>query len=257
MSKAIFNPLDLTDRNVVVTGASSGLGRATAILLAQLGARVLATGRDVGRLQETRDALHGTGHVAATFDLGEADSAAEWLAEQAQSFGPLHGLVHAAGTRQLKPLQVSRRQDFEQAFRINVAAGAELLRGLSRAGVAAAGGASAVFIGSVLSCVGAAGAAAYAAAKAALLGLVRSAALELARRRIRVNAVLPGYFRSPMTARAEQHLAAEQNEQIARLHPLGIGRVEDVAAAVAFLLSDAAGWITGSCLTVDGGYTAQ
>ncbi|MHB8900656.1 MAG: SDR family NAD(P)-dependent oxidoreductase, partial [Thermoguttaceae bacterium] len=111
--------------------------------------------------------------------------------------------------------------------------------------------------GSVTSLVGVPGLAAYAASKSAILGLARSAALELAPSRIRVNAVLPGQFESPMADEQWKSLTEEQVAQIGAMHPLGIGRASDVANCIAFLISSAARWVTGSALAVDGGYTAR
>jgi NAD(P)-dependent dehydrogenase (short-subunit alcohol dehydrogenase family) len=108
-----------------------------------------------------------------------------------------------------------------------------------------------------MSVVGAAGLTAYASSKSALLGLARSAALELARYRIRVNAVLPGQFTSAMAESQRHRLTQEQASKIEQMQPLGIGRPEDVAPAVAFLLADTARWMTGSSIVVDGGYTAH
>ncbi len=108
-----------------------------------------------------------------------------------------------------------------------------------------------------MSVVGSPARSAYAASKSALLGLTRSAALELGRKGIRVNVVLPGYIQTNMTMKQQAILTVNQLEEIKRMHPLGLGTPEDVASSVAFLLSDAARWITGSLLTVDGGYTAH
>ncbi len=252
-----LNPMDLSGRGVLVTGASSGLGRAASILMSRLGARLLLLGRDAERLNETRAALDGEGHDCLAFDLNETGRIAPMLGEQLAKFGPLSGLVHAAGIAQTRPLQVCRPEDFENLLRIHVVAASQLLRGLTKPRAVAPDGCSAVIVGSVMSCVGAPGKGAYATSKAAVLGLVRCAALELARHRIRVNAILPGYFRSEMNLRDAKSMTPEQLQEIAKVHPLGIGEPDDVALPVAFLVSDASRWITGAGLAVDGGYMAQ
>jgi NAD(P)-dependent dehydrogenase (short-subunit alcohol dehydrogenase family) len=253
----VYNPMDLTGRAVLVTGASSGLGRATAVLLSRLGARVLLLGRNLERLQETRREMAGNGHALLSFDLNESAAIPDLLAKQASAFGAFAGVVHSAGAAQTKPLRVCSAADFEGLYRVNVVAAAQLLRGVTRRGVTAPQGCSVVVIGSVMSVVADTCLSAYAASKSALTGLVRAAALELARDKVRVNAVLPGQFESPMVEKNAAQFLPEQIRAIQEKHPLGIGRAEDVAAAIAFLLADTARWITGSCLVVDGGYTAQ
>jgi NAD(P)-dependent dehydrogenase (short-subunit alcohol dehydrogenase family) len=252
-----YNPMELTGRNMLVTGASSGLGRATAVLLSRLGAKVLLMARNLDRLRETLDRLDGTGHQSVSFDLNETERIPGVLADLAKDFGPFSGVVHSAGMVQYKPIHVCRPEDFEMLYRLHVVAPAQLLRGLTRRGVAAAEGCSVVILGSVMSVIGAPGLAAYASAKAAVLGLVRTAALELARDRIRVNAVLPGYCETPMLELDRKVRTPEQVERTQQEHPLGLGRPEDVANAVAFLLADTGRWVTGSCMAVDGGYTAH
>lgn len=250
--------MDMTGRAVLVTGASSGLGRATAILLSRLGARVLLIARNVERLKETYDALDGNGHAFCSFDLNETDKIVQLIADHAAQFSPFSGLVHAAGVYLVKPLRVCRPQDFDALYRINVVAASQLLRGLTaKRGVVASNGCSAVVVASVMSVVGDVGLSAYAASKAAIMGLVRTSALELAKENIRVNAVLPGTFDSGITQNSMSALLPEHIDAIHRMHPLGTGRAEDVANAVAFLLADTGRWITGSCLAVDGGYTAH
>jgi NAD(P)-dependent dehydrogenase (short-subunit alcohol dehydrogenase family) len=253
-----YNPMDLTGRAVLVTGASSGLGRATAILVSRLGGRVLLVARNSDRLAETLQSMEGDGHALLSFDLNDTEAIPKLVAEQAATFGPFAGLVHAAGVVLLKPLRMCRSEDYESIYRINVVAAAQLLRGLTmRRGVIAANGCSAVIVGSVMSVLGKAGLGAYAASKAAVLGLVRTAALELARDGVRANAVVPGHFQSEMAERNQTQLLPEQMQAIRAMHPLGIGRSEDVANAIAFLLADTSRWITGSALVVDGGYSIE
>jgi NAD(P)-dependent dehydrogenase (short-subunit alcohol dehydrogenase family) len=252
-----YNPMELTGRGVLVTGASSGLGRATAVLLSRLGARVFLIGRDETRLQETLRALEGQGHDAMSFDLNQTEKIPGLLVDLAGRFLPFSGVVHAAGNAQLKPLRVCRPQDLDDLHRIHVVAASQLLRGLTKRGVTAPGGCSVVILGSIASLRGASGMASYCTAKAAVLGLIRAAALELAQDKIRVNAVLPGYCETAMTDGTSQLRSAEHVQKTIAEHPLGVGRPEDVANAVAFLIADTARWITGSSLVVDGGFTAH
>jgi NAD(P)-dependent dehydrogenase (short-subunit alcohol dehydrogenase family) len=251
------NPMDLTGSRVLVTGASSGLGRASAILMSQLGARLLLVARSSERLQETLNSLEGDGHQSLAYDLSDVDGIPAMLTEQAASFGKLDGVVHAAGILSTRPLRVSSPEVFESIYRVNVVAAGQLLRAITKRSVVGEQGCSVVLVGSVTSLVGAPGLAAYSASKAGLLGLMRSAALELAPSRIRVNAVLPGQFESPMADQQWKSLTEEQVAQIGAMHPLGIGQAEDVANCTAFLISSAARWVTGSSLAVDGGYTAH
>ncbi|MCE5267207.1 MAG: SDR family oxidoreductase [Planctomycetaceae bacterium] len=252
-----FNPMDMTGRAVLVTGASSGLGRAAAIALSRLGARVFLLARDEVRLCETLAALEGDGHGHLSFDLNSVDDIPKVMADIAGRFSPLSGIAHFAGLMQTKPLQASKPADYESLYRVNVIAGMQLLRSCAARGIVTDAGAAVVLVGSVMSLVASPGQGAYAASKAAVLGLVRTSALELARFRVRVNAVLPAHVSTQGADTSNHHLTPEQMEQFERKHPLGFGRPEDVANAAAFLLSDASRWITGSALTVDGGYTAQ
>jgi NAD(P)-dependent dehydrogenase (short-subunit alcohol dehydrogenase family) len=250
------NPMDLTGANVLVTGASSGLGRATAILLSQLGARILLIGRNTERLDETHNSLEGDGHQSLPFDLNDVGLIPAMLTEQASSFGQFEGLVHAAGVLSTRPLRITGPELFEETYQINVVAAGQLIRGMTKRAVVSDKGCSVVLVGSVTCSVGVPGLTAYSASKSALLGLMKSAALELAPSGVRVNAVLPGQVESPMDQQWKS-LTDEQIQKIRALHPLGLGRATDVANCVAFLLSPAARWVTGSTLAVDGGYMAQ
>jgi len=252
-----INPMDLTGAKILITGASSGLGRESAVMMSKLGARLFIMGRSEERLGETLSRLEGDGHESLAFDLSEVGEIVSTVTDLAKSFGGFSGIVHSAGIVETRPIRISQPKTYEDIYKINVVAASQLLRATTKQCVISDTGCSVVLIGSFMSLVGASGLAAYATSKSALLGLVRTAALELAKNKIRVNAVLPGQFATPMTEHQRKRLEEEQIQQIDKMHPLGVGQVEDVASCVAFLISPAARWVTGSGLVVDGGYTAQ
>ncbi|HEY4308531.1 MAG TPA: SDR family oxidoreductase [Pirellulales bacterium] len=251
------NPFQLPGRRVIITGASSGIGRATAVKCAELGATVVCLGRNEERLQETVTSLAGSGHSHRTIDVDDADALTRTIETIAAEGGPLGGIVHSAGVQRVTPLRIAKAEDFLSQYRTNALSAAAILAAVAKRKVADPNGASVVLVGSVMSVLGAAGLAAYCSSKSALTGLVQAGALELATARIRVNAVLPGVVETEMSQKYLAALAEDQVQAIRSKHPLGLGQAEDVALSIVFLLGDAARWITGTCLTVDGGYSAQ
>jgi len=252
----MLNPMDLSGRTVLVTGASSGIGRATCIVLSRLGAKVVLTARDPQRLQETARAMDGGPHEIEQYDLADVDSIPDWLKAISRKTGSLSGVVHSAGLQTTRPLRFLNTGDLEEITRINVTAAVQLARGFRQKGVHSKP-ASVVFLSSVLGIVGRLGVAAYAASKGALIALAKSLALELAQEEIRVNCLAPGQVRTELTERLRETLTEDQFAAIEAAHPLGLGEADDVAYAAAFLLADTGRWITGSTLVVDGGYTAH
>lgn len=251
------NPLDLTGRSVLLTGASAGIGRSTAVLLSRLGARLVLVGRNAGRLQQTMVSLEGDGHRLEPFDLADLEAIPSRVTAIVDATGPLYGLVHCAGLTALTPLRIVTPERMDQAMRVNFHAGAILTAEFSRKRNRQVRG-SVVLVASVAGLVGVAGRSAYSASKGALIAFAKSAALELARTGIRVNCVAPAYVRTEMYDSTLAALTAEQLAGVvAATQPLGLGEPEDVANSIAFLLADSARWITGTVLTVDGGYTAQ
>lgn len=248
-------PFSLAGKRILVTGASSGLGRATAVLASQMGARVVLTGRDAARLEETRAQLGGEGHHAASRDLRATGEIPGWMKQLTSEVGTLDGVAHAAGIQIVRPVRVLDDAVLNETMAVNLNTALALTKGFRQKGVCADGG-SVVFFSSVMGLTGQAGQAAYSASKGALISMCRSLAVELARERIRVNCVAPGLVQTGMAARLQGALTPAQFEAVTAMHPLGLGRPEDVAAAVVFLLSPAAAWMTGATLVIDGGYSA-
>lgn len=253
----MHNPLDLSGRRVLVTGAASGIGRATAILASRLSARVAAVDIDAAGLEKTLSQLEGKDHTRHVCDLRDLDKIGVWMAEWAQQGGPMHGLVHAAGIPCISPLRSLQGATYHDSFVINTEAALALVRSFQSAKVYAGAKGSVVLISSVMALVGSPTVVAYSMSKAALIGMARSMALELAPKGIRVNCVAPGFVRTPMYEKVAKFWDEAQEESIKSMHPLGWGEPEDIANASVFLLADTARWITGTVLVADGGYTAQ
>ncbi len=253
----IANPFSLRSRRILVTGAASGIGRATCELLSRLEASVAAVDIDESGLAATQRALPGEGHSRCCFDLQDVDRIPEMMEEMARAAGRFFGVVHAAGLSCVQPIRLLTPAIYRKVLLVNTEAALALARGLQRKSVGDAGGGSIVFISSVMASVGEPGAAAYSLSKSALHGLARSLAIELAPRKIRVNCVAPGFVRTAMLDNLAKSWDPVQLARIEREHPLGLGMPTDVAHGIAFLLADTGKWMTGSVLTMDGGFTAH
>jgi NAD(P)-dependent dehydrogenase (short-subunit alcohol dehydrogenase family) len=251
----VIDPWDMGNRIVMVTGASSGIGRQTAILLSELGAQVILAGRNTDKLAETLNLMSGTDHLAEAFDLNDIDAIDPWFLGIVDRVGPLHALIHSAGIQKTRPLQTLKSKTMEEIMRVNVHAGLALARNFARENSRTDEGAI-VFVSGVVAAVGQAAVSAYAASKGAVVAMTKSLAVELAKDRIRVNCVCPSLIETEMLRKVRNTLTPDQFSVLERMHPLGIGQPLDVAYAIAFLVADTGRWITGTALIVDGGYTA-
>lgn len=235
------NPYSLQGKRILVTGASSGLGRQIAISSSRMGASLVVTGRDATRLAETVAALHGSGHQSRVADLTIA-SELEALVDE----GPqVDGVVHAAGVQRLVPVKLLSEKILRSVLDINLIAPMMLTQRLLYRNALNSGG-SIIFLSSTAATSGTAGLSPYSASKAALHGFMRSLAVEQGKRRMRVNCIIPSAVETPMWDPG--HLEAQRAR-----HLLGLGTPDDIANAAIFLLSDASRWITGTDLVMDGG----
>lgn len=247
----------LKDKVVLITGASSGIGKQTAIFFSQQGAKVIVTGRNQERLADTLSQLQGGNHFALCANLDSPDDIEQLIKSAVSEMGPLDGVVHCAGVQKTLPLKVLKENHFDEVFNANVKSAQFLAKSISRKGRFNPQGLSLIFLSSVAAVCGEPAISTYAASKAALQGLSKSLALELARLKVRVNCIAPGHVQTEMAKEFSQQLTSEQYMAIADKHPLGLGVPEDVAYAAAFLVSDMSRWVTGTTLYVDGGYSAH
>jgi NAD(P)-dependent dehydrogenase (short-subunit alcohol dehydrogenase family) len=244
----------MLNKYIIVTGATSGLGLSTCKELLDAGARVFGIGRDISKLDALGREYAQDQLIYESFDLSKVNDIELFLQESIDKNGKVDGFVHCAGIEETIPLPLYTPEKIKEIYNINVFASIELLRIISKK-KNSNNGASFVFISSVMGNLGQAGKVGYCSTKAALLGVVKSSALELSKRRIRVNAILPGIVDTPLTKKLFENISETSKKQIVDMHPLGLGSVEDVVPSIAFLLSNHSSWITGQSIVVDGGYS--
>ena len=251
----IFSNDCLAGRTIFITGGSSGLGRAAAQHMARCGARIVISGRDPDRLEATRSSLPGEGHAAVAADLVSVDDTAALVKSVAKEHGPLDGILHSAGVSLTLPVRMTKQHHVDEVFRSSVMGAYGVLSAAAQKNVMTDSSAV-IFLSSISAIKGYGGMMVYGGAKSAVHGMVKSAAVELAPKKIRVNAIVCGSVYTEMYARHVDKMGEQWIADIAARHPLGFGEPEDVTNATIFLMSDAGKWITGTLMTVDGGYTA-
>jgi NAD(P)-dependent dehydrogenase (short-subunit alcohol dehydrogenase family) len=244
-------------QTILITGGSSGIGAATARRVASEGGRVVLVARDVAKLDAAKAELAGENHLARACDVSDEAAVIETFKELKTAVGEVHGLVHCAGIHWLRPLQLTDAAAAQQMLTSHIISSLAVTRALVSQRLAPKDGCSVVWLSSAAALRGGAGSVAYSAAKGGMISAMRVLAVELARRKIRVNAIAPGVVRTPQSEAFLSALPPEQMQAIENDHPLGVGQPDDVAAAAAFLLSADARWITGTTLVVDGGLTAH
>lgn len=243
-----MNPFSLEGKTILVTGASSGLGRQTAISASQMGAKVVITGRNTDRLIETFSQLHGTGHLNITADLcvkNELDTLVAQLPE-------LNGVVFSTGISDLSPARFITAETIEKTFSISFNASVLLTAALlGKKKIARK--ASLVFISSISTRYPFVGGAMYISAKAAIEAYARVLALELSSKGIRVNCVAPAFVKTPMLDQTATNYSQDAVNMIEARQILGLGEPEDVANSIIYYLSDASRWVSATNLILGGG----
>lgn len=240
--------IDLSGKNALVTGSTRGIGRAIAETLSQAGARVAVVGRD---LEKAREAATAIGHAAQGFacDVTDTAAVARLVSDVEAAFGSIDILVNNAGITRDNLVMRLKDEDWDGVQNANLRGAFASIRAVSRGMMKRRSG-RIINVSSIVGIIGNKGQANYAASKAGLIALTKSVAKELGSRNILVNAVAPGFIDTEMTAAMTPEARAALGQQIALER---LGNPKDVAAAVAFLASDLASYITGQVLVVDGG----
>lgn len=245
-----YNPFSLEGKTILVTGASSGIGAATSVECSRMGANVILMGRNKERLEETSskmDRTVGQTHRLLQLDLLDEQSTIDCI----KSMDSIDGLVNNVGVNKVKPVAYIKKEDLEFVFNTNLFSCINLTSMLLKKKKINRNG-SIVFTSSVSAFYNAPGRALYASSKAALTSFMRSVAVEHASRQIRANAVHPGMVETQMI---RETLSEEERMKDMAVYPLQrYGKPEEVAWAIIYLLSDASQWMTGSSLTIDGGF---
>lgn len=247
-----MNPFSLEGKTILVTGASSGIGRGIAIACAQMGGIVILNGRNEERLQETLSMLEGTNHQILVGDLANQED----LQRMADTLPELQGWVNSAGIPKVCPIKHFDRKDVEEIFNVNITSTMLLLSLLVKKKKLKRG-ASVVLISAVTGAfVGSKGDTSYCATKGAVNGFMKGAALELAPQGIRINSINPGLVPTNILNLANDIAGEEHHTEIMLEHyPMKrLGTPEDIGNGAIYLLSDASSWVTGTNLVIDGGY---
>lgn len=244
-----YNPFSLEGKTILVTGASSGIGQATAIECSKMGAKVIITARNEERLKETISKMEGDGHSYIVADL----SSEENILSLVEQLPVINGCVNNAGYNIMQLLPFIKYESIENIMNVNLFAPIYLTHSLIK-NKKISKNSSIVFTSSISGKgVCSLGNSLYSATKGGLSAFMKNAALDLASKKVRCNAVLPGMVETPLKE-GKSTITEEQWEANRQLYPLKrFGTPEDIAFAIIYLLSDASAWVTGSELVIDGG----
>ena len=255
----MYNPFSLENKVIIITGASSGIGAQCAIDCSKMGARVVLVARnEEGLKQILEQCEEPSRHIILPLDLSLSDGLKDAIKDVVAKVGKINGVVNCAGMSSVTPLKLITDELLDQFFRTNVYSAINLSKEVTRVGnYDKNGGCSIIFFASIMGLCGDKCKTMYSATKGALIAAARSMACELAKNKIRVNVVSPGAIEPPINAKLPHMADPELRKELEDKHLLGLGECSDISNACIYLLSDAAKWVTGQNLIVDGGYTAK
>lgn len=255
----MYNPFSLENNVIIVTGASSGIGAQCAIDCSKMGARVVLVARNEERLKQTLEQCEEPSrHMILPLDLSSSEGLKEAIKDIVAKVGKINGVVNCAGMSSVTPLKLVTDELLDQFFRTNVYSAINLSKEVTRVGnYDKEHGCSIIFFASIMGLCGEKCKTMYSATKGALIAAARSMACELAKNKVRVNVVSPGAIETPINAKLPHMADPELRKELEEKHLLGLGECSDIANACIYLLSDAAKWVTGQNIIVDGGYTCK
>ena len=242
----------------LITGASSGIGAAIARKLCSEGAKVSLFARRERLLEQLLKEIRESGSDGLYYagDVTDGQAVKNCVAKTFDSFGKIDILVNSAGVEMLLPLVMTSEEKWKYTMDVNLGGTIRFIQNVQPIMTRSKGGVI-VNMASITGLIGMQGLSIYSMTKGGVIALTRSLAVELASRRIRVNAIAPGIVQTELTQKSFKSLTEEQVRQLREMYPLGFGSVEDVASAAAYVASDEARWMTGTILVIDGGYSAK
>jgi NAD(P)-dependent dehydrogenase (short-subunit alcohol dehydrogenase family) len=243
--------------NILVTGASDGIGKAICLLLNSLGANVIGIARNQSKLEQMKEeVLFKEKFHYELQDLSiNIDEIPKVISQVSKKYGKLLGLVHAAGSIEILPLKAITEDKLNKIHNLNFKAAVMLCKGFSDKRNNVGEKSSIVLLSSIASLLGYKGLLSYSTSKGAVNSLVKSLSMELSQNNIRVNAVSPGHINTELFNQNKELYSKEFLEELETKYPFGLGEPNDVANLVTFLLSDVSKWITGQNIVIDGGRT--
>ncbi len=249
----MINPMDLTGKRILVTGATGGMGAETSIQLSKLGAKLVISGRNEEKLEKVFELLEGDGHAKYVLDLNDVDAIEASIKKMVTECGSFDGLAFCAGIAPMRPLKMTKRQNMIEVMDANLFSFVEMVRCITKKGAFSDEG-SIVAISSTGSIQGKQSKVAYSASKAALDGAIRCLVCDLKKKKIRINSVMPCWVNTRMyQIYLDRYPDTFEVQEIKEKQYMGVTEPIEVANTIAFLLSDAAKTITGTSILIDGG----